>query len=322
MIEQPLVTVGVTAFNAIDTVERAIQSAFQQTWRPIEIVAVDDCSSDGTFELLQSLAGRHPEIRIYRNAENSGVAVSRNRIVEEAKGEFIAFFDDDDVSTPDRIERQYRRITDYEKRYARGAPVICHSARLLLYADGTEITARTIGEREDGPVPSGMAVAERILLGTPLEDGYGGCPTCSQMARVSTYRRVGGFDPAFRRSQDTELNVRVAKAGGHFTGIAEPLVTQTMTKTSDKSLAREYKFTLMLLDKHRDVADAHGLYAFSRRFIDVKQAWLEGRHMETVTGLAGLALMNPRATLQRVRLALPNAGLNRAFGRFHTRPTN
>ena len=65
-----------------------------------------------------------------------------------------------------------------------------------------------MGQRVGHPAPQGLAVAWRILAGYPLDDGNGACPTCSQMARRETYKLVGGFDPNFRRNEDTELCVR------------------------------------------------------------------------------------------------------------------
>jgi len=319
-MSQPLVTIGITAFNAADTVERAIRSALAQTWRPIEVVVVDDASSDGTPDLLRSLAEAHPELVVVLSERNGGVGAARNRIIEHAQGEFLVFFDDDDESDPERIERQVRRLTEYERDHAGGARVICHAARRLIYPDGREQVAPTMGEREGVPAPAGLAVAERILLGRPLEDAYGACPTCAQLARTSTYRDLGCFDANFRRSEDTEFNIRLAKAGGHFVGIGDTLVTQTMTKTSDKSLADEHRYTRMLIRKHRDVADRHGLYTFCCRWLDAKQLWLEGRRARFAATLAGLFVRHPLETLRRLLQAAPNRRLNRAFSRFHRGP--
>jgi glycosyltransferase involved in cell wall biosynthesis len=313
----PLVTIGITAFNAADSVEGAVASALAQTWRPIEVVAVDDCSTDGTAEMLTSLATRHPEIRVFRNQANGGEAFSRNHILAEARGEFVAFFDDDDCSLPERVEAQLHRILAYERDFAGGAPVICHTARRQCYPDGRERVAPTMGQREGCRAPAGLAVARRILLGTPLANGYGACPTCCQMARLTVYHAVGGFDPQFRRSVDTELNIRLAKADGHFVGIARPLVVQTMTKTSDKTLAEEYRNMMLLMDKHRDVMDSVGQYGFCRRWIDAKQVWLEGRRTEFALALLSLLLAHPILTARRLALAVPNVGLNRALRRFH-----
>jgi glycosyltransferase involved in cell wall biosynthesis len=313
----PLVTIGITAFNAADSVASAVASALAQTWRPIEVVAVDDCSNDGTAEILTSLAARHPEIRVFRNQVNGGEAVSRNRILTEARGEFVAFFDDDDYSLPERVEAQLHRILAYEREFADGAHVICHTARRQRYLDGRERVAPTMGQREGRRAPAGLAVAQRILLGTPLANGYGACATCCQMARLTVYQALGGFDPQFRRSVDTELNIRLAKADGHFVGIARPLVVQTMTKTSDKTLAEEYRNTLLLMDKHRDVMDSVGQYGFCRRWIDAKQVWLKRRRTNFALALLSLSFAHPILTVRRLALAIPNIGLNRALRRFY-----
>jgi len=319
MLNNPLVTIGITAYNAADTIGRAIRSALAQSWQPIEIVVVDDCSTDDTNDVLLQLSVVHPELRIFCNQNNGGVAVSRNRIITEAKGEFVAFFDDDDESLPERITTQLWRILTYERDFANEAPVICHTARTLSYPGGVERVESTMGERERRCAPHNMEVAERILLGTFVEDGYGACPTCSQMARLSTYQDVGGFDPAFRRSEDTELNVRLAKAGAHFIGVAKPMVLQTMTKTNDKSLADECRFAQMLLEKHRDIADKYDMFDFCRRWIDIKFAWLEGRKFDFVRGFLSQSLKHPKFVYLRFSSALPNIGLNRAFSRFYQR---
>lgn len=313
----PLVTVGIAAFNAQDTLEAAVRSAHAQTWRPLEIVVVDDCSTDGTAELLERLQLQYPGLRVVRLARNGGVAVVRNRIVAEARGEFLAFFDDDDRSDPDRVARQVQRIVDYERQFAPGAPVICHTARKVIYPDGHVRIERTKGEREGHAAPAGVAVAARVLVGTPLVDGDGACPTCSQMARVATYRTLGGFDESLRRGEDTELVIRVALAGGHFVGIASPLVTQVMTRTSEKSIGEEHRSFVRIMDKHRDFVAANGDYGFCCRWIEVKYAWLARGWRACLPQLLGLMLRHPVLTLQRVREALPNTALNRAFSRFH-----
>ena len=167
------------------------------------------------------------------------------------------------------------------------------------------------------PAPQGVAVANRILLGTRLDDGYGACPTCSQMACVGTYRAVGGFDPLLRRGEDTDFTIRLAIAGGHFVGIAEPLVTQWMTRTSEKSLAEEHRNQVLLIQKHRPFLDRAQQYAFCLEWAEAKQVWLEGRKGRFLCHLAGLACRHPVLTTRRLLMALPNVRLNRAFSEFH-----
>ena len=68
----------------------------------------------------------------------------------------------------------------------------------------------------EGVVPHGIDVALRILMGKPMPNIFGSTATCSQMSRLGTYKALGGFDEDFRRSEDTEFNVRAAIYGAHF----------------------------------------------------------------------------------------------------------
>lgn len=312
-----LVTIGITAFNAADSIGRAVASALGQDWRSIEIVVVDDASTDGTLDALTALAAAHPLMRVFRQDTNQGVAAARSRIVTEARGDFIAFFDDDDESVPDRVRRQVERITDYEAGFAQGDMVICHAARQQRMLDGGMRIETTMGTRLGQVAPHGRAVARRILAGDRLDDGYGSTATCSQMARTGTYRALNGFDPSFRRSEDTEFCVRLALAGGHFVGIDAPLVTQTLTRRSDKSLESELAYKLMLLDKHREVFDSAGHYQFCRDWLLAKHDFLAGHRGRFAARMARSALTHPLLTWQRLSLALPNLEGNRAFARFH-----
>jgi len=312
-----LVTIGVTAFNAEDTVARALGSALAQTWRPIEIIVVDDASTDRTLSILNEIAGRHEIIQILTTRENAGLSVARNRIIDRAQGDFVIFFDDDDVSRPERLERQLNRLIAYERDFAEDAPVVCHAAREQIYPDGSRRIEQTMGTIEGRVAPSGLPVARRILMGTPVRDGYGSSAGCSQMARTDVYRMLGGFDPAFRRVEDTEFCVRLARACGHFPGIAEPLVIQTMTRTADKTLGWEKQHVLALLEKHRDLIEDEELYRFCCEWTELKFRWIGRRRAAFVKLLVQLGVQHPLLTLQRLRFALPTVGTNHAFRALH-----
>jgi len=317
MTRPPLVTCGVTAFNAAATIERAINSVLSQTWPEIEIVVADDASTDSTPEILARLAKADSRIRVFRMDCNGGAARSRNRILAEARGEFVAFFDDDDASHPDRVRLQLQRLTEYERNFAGGAAVICHTARRVRYPDGRARLEGTMGEIEGRAAPYGLAVARRILIGTPLENGYGACPTCSQFARLATYRLIGGFDPELRRSEDTDFNIRLAIAGGHFVGIAQPLVTQFMTPTSDKSLDAEFDCHTRILAKYRHMLDADRQYHFCQGWMHAKNLWLKGWQLSLLATLLGLCLAHPILFSRRLWQARRHISSNLAFRRFH-----
>jgi GT2 family glycosyltransferase len=179
-----------------------------------------------------------------------------------------------------------------------------------------------MAEREGQLAPHGMAVVDRILRGVPLNDAYGACSTCAQMARLSTYRIIGGFDNNLRRCDDTEFNIRFAKAGGHFVGVSEPQVIQYMNWAPEKSLDEEHRNMLLILEKHRDVMDRFGQYDFCRHWLEGKYAFHEGHWATFFLIFMSLFLRHPLWTLQRFLIAVPNISLNRTFSRFHmkTRP--
>jgi len=299
-----LVSVGITCFNAEDTIERAIRSAQAQTWLPLEIVVVDDSSTDGSWPIVQRLAAEDDRIRAVRHPENRGVGAARNSVLEHASGDFVAFFDDDDESRPERVAEQYRRIVEYE--FETGArSVVCYAATNQVYPDGQSRYSPTLG-MDVTPAPAGERVARLILLGEPVDGSTGACPTSSQMARRRAYEMVGGFDGEFRRHEDTDFNLRLALAGAHFAGLAKPLVVQTVTITADKTVEEERRFALQLIEKHRELLKRWKWYDFSRRWTEMKYSMLQGGMMNALPRIAGLFFKSPLKLAQKTAWALPN----------------
>ena len=101
-----LISVVIPACNAEKTIEKAIQSARMQTYPQIEVIIVDDHSRDRTAEIAASYAKKDNRIKVVQNRSDRGVAPARNRGVEEAKGEWIAFLDSDDRWEPSKLEKQ------------------------------------------------------------------------------------------------------------------------------------------------------------------------------------------------------------------------
>lgn len=107
-----MITVVVTTYNREKYVAECLDSIVNQTFREIEILCVDDVSTDGTYDILQQYAAKDSRIRLFRNARNSGVQVSRNLAIHEAKGEYITFVDDDDWLSPDCLEQCMREFRE------------------------------------------------------------------------------------------------------------------------------------------------------------------------------------------------------------------
>lgn len=103
---QDRVSVIMPAYNAARYLEESVSSVLAQTWQNLELIIIEDASQDETWELANTLAKRDERIRILRNPNNLGAARSRNRGVQAAKGEWIAFLDSDDVWKPEKLTEQ------------------------------------------------------------------------------------------------------------------------------------------------------------------------------------------------------------------------
>lgn len=108
-MSEPLVSILIPAYNAERFLGEALESALAQTWPRTEVVVVDDGSTDGTRALARQFEGRG--VRVVAQ-ENRGASAARNRALEEAQGDFIQYFDADDVLAPDKIEHQVRRLME------------------------------------------------------------------------------------------------------------------------------------------------------------------------------------------------------------------
>lgn len=101
----PLVSVVMTAYDAQDYVEVAAQSILDQSYNNIELIIVDDCSTDSTPQILMELEARDPRVKVILKTTNDGTYVSKNMGILQARGEFVALQDSDDWSHPDRIAK-------------------------------------------------------------------------------------------------------------------------------------------------------------------------------------------------------------------------
>ncbi len=102
------VTVLIPAYNAGLFLHRAVHSALNQTWPPLEVLVVDDCSTDDTAAVAQKLSLAGPHVRLVRLHENGGPAKARNAGLDAACGEWVAVLDADDAFVPERLERLTR----------------------------------------------------------------------------------------------------------------------------------------------------------------------------------------------------------------------
>jgi glycosyltransferase involved in cell wall biosynthesis len=108
----PLVSIIMPAWNAEATVEAAVYSILKQTWRPLELIIVDDASTDGTWGKLKNIAEKDDRVKILRNKVNVGPYVSKNIALMHASGEFLTGHDADDWAHPQRIANHVKAMLE------------------------------------------------------------------------------------------------------------------------------------------------------------------------------------------------------------------
>ena len=109
----PKVSVIMGTYNGEQTLDTAIQSICNQTFTDWEFIICDDCSTDRTWEIISQWEKKDSRIKGIRNSKNMKIAASSNRCIALAKGKYIAKMDDDDVSYPERLEKEVRFLDEH-----------------------------------------------------------------------------------------------------------------------------------------------------------------------------------------------------------------
>jgi lipopolysaccharide/colanic/teichoic acid biosynthesis glycosyltransferase/glycosyltransferase involved in cell wall biosynthesis len=138
-----LVSIIMPSYNTASYIKDSIKSVLNQTYDNWELIIVDDCSSDNTDEVLAEIDD--PRIRVYKNEVNSGAAISRNRALKEAKGQWIAFLDSDDIWMPEKLEKQIAFMTDngYHFSYTDYVEIDNNGNETGVYVTGPKKITRT-----------------------------------------------------------------------------------------------------------------------------------------------------------------------------------
>lgn len=190
-MRSPLVSVVLPTHNRVTFLGRAIKSVLEQTERNIELIVVDDASTDATPGLLNQLVNSDPRIKILRNPESLGGGGARNAGIAASSGEWVAFLDDDDEWVKTKLRRQLDTIE------ACPSAVACSCAFEQHFTSGVSRTVM---------LPENVTL-QQLLRGSVL--GGASMCLCSREALV----KIGGFDTKFKSGQDWDLWVRLRLEG-------------------------------------------------------------------------------------------------------------
>ena len=205
------ISVIVPAFNAAATLPCALQSIFAQTSPPEEVIVVDDGSSDDTFRIAEAFA---PEIRVVRQA-NQGAAVARQTGTELARSPYIAYLDADDWWPVDKLAvcRSILRVQEVDflfadlQRAKPNDPESCYLPRNTTFFPWAE---KYFTESVRVPEIEDLYLLEPRRGLALVLDGFPVFPS-TMLVRKSAIEAVGGWDPQFRRCQDFDVAIRLAR---------------------------------------------------------------------------------------------------------------
>jgi glycosyltransferase involved in cell wall biosynthesis len=257
------VSVIIPTYNSACFLTDAVDSVLAQTYKDFEVIVIDDGSTDETESLIHKY---HSSVRYIRQ-ENRGVALTRNRGIEESRGKYVAFLDADDVWLPHKLDRQVSALCDNNDFHA------CYSA--FSVADGLHPIAVNRSDRR------GSALEDLLLRGNVV------ATPSTVLCERSLLEVAGGFDPVMSQCADWDMWVRLA-ALTEFLYLDEVLVTY---RRHDGNMSRDASLlerdSILVLEKGFAMSglpeslSAHRRSAFARNFMVLAGTYFhDGRYVD------------------------------------------
>jgi glycosyltransferase involved in cell wall biosynthesis len=259
---QPLVSVVIPTRNRASLLARAVSSVLGQSWRNLELIVVDDGSTDDTAAVLASFSD--PRLRVLRREGGSSAAAARNAGIALARGDYLAFNDDDDIWLPHKLEKQVGALIAAGPEFG-----LCLCGRVLLAPGRASlIGGAKLAPELDFTRGTGRGGPDYALIATP-----------AWLVRRRTLQDAGAFDERLITWEDWELALRLWLHDDVLV-IDEPLYVQDQVVGGNL-----FRLERAKADAMRVIEDKHGtLWAHDRK--------VRARH-QYVIGLA-LNLYEPR----------------------------
>jgi glycosyltransferase involved in cell wall biosynthesis len=280
-VSDPDVSVVLPTRDRYRFLNRAVTSALAQTGVQLEVLVVDDASTDATNEMMSQLAD--PRVRYVRKTVSEGVSAARNTGISEAKGRWIAFLDDDDVWSPDKLARQVSVMDANGTAWSFGGDVAVDSELNILGG---------------GPPPSSDEVVRLVERHNSVPAG-----ASNVVVSAEALAAAGPFDIGLTNSEDWDMWIRLARAGPPDS-VSRPLVAITY---HDGNASRNMDSMLRQLDL---VAKRYGIRIDRARHLRwaAWHALLEGRRADAARYYARAAAAGDIASLGRIAVAIVDPG--------------
>jgi len=203
-----MISVVMSVYNAEKYLEEAIKSILNQTYQDFEFIIVNDCSNDRSSAILNDYNKNYDKIKLLNNTENIGLTKSLNKAIAVSKGDFIARMDADDISEPNRFERQVGYLKTHKDIDILG------TFSNDINGQGDVFRKRTTPVNHDD-------IVKMLPKLCPISH-----PTV--MFRKDSLASIGFYNERFRTSQDLEMWFRAAGVGLRFANIPEFLFKYRM----------------------------------------------------------------------------------------------
>ena len=244
LLEKPIVSAVMSAYNGAGLISETLESILCQSLKEIEVIVIDDASTDNTVEVLERF--KDPRVQIYSNPKNAGVSATRNRGVSLARGEFVAMSDQDDLSLPNRFEQQVQFLRDNDDV-------------VLAATSAKELRAGALNSRYPGELRSYL-VHWRMF-------SRGGIVHSSVCFRRQIFLDKGiQYDEDLQYADDFDMFHQFARAGKivvlpqdlliyrEHQGANSRLHTSKMIQNGQRSLQNQYEVYLGLKPSSEEIA--------------------------------------------------------------------
>ncbi|GMN90259.1 glycosyltransferase [Francisella sciaenopsi] len=260
MKNNPLVTVYIPSYNRIELLKRAVNSVREQTYQNIELIVVDDCSTDETISYLKALSETDARVRFFQNQKNSGACVSRNKAIIEAKGEYITGLDDDDYFLESRIAD----FVEYWQENINDKNVVC------LFAERFYLKNSGISSPSNMPT----VVDKRSIMHT----NYIGNQIFTRVENLRNnlfdikLKMWQDFDCWYRLLDNNKIGLNIKKAN-YIVDISHP--HERITTAKFKKAYQTYKYFVKkynLGKEKSEILKSH-LYDYNREFLTLSKVF-------------------------------------------------
>lgn len=235
MISHPRVSIILPTYNGAFLIERAIRSILAQSFKDLELIIVDDGSTDETASIVKKMMATDERIVYTKNERNSGLQKTLNIGLAQAKGEYFARIDDDDEWIDEKKLEQQISFLDENKEY-----VLVGTGAIILNKKRKEMF-RYLMPGEDGEIRNSL-LSKNCFVHS------------SVVLRKDSVRNIGGYDesPATLHVEDYDLWLRLGKIGKlHNLGVYATVCTHGEESLTSKHHTEQFKKSIALIKKYR-----------------------------------------------------------------------